>query len=302
MKYKLLILLCVTLAFGCRRGGEEAGDIEETAQQVGDVMASIDEASDGSGNIANLEHSVQRTFARYAPNDVPDRAVIAAVLIPEAQAAGCFSGGTSVSGCSSNIITRTFNNCNIGSASLSGDVTLTWGGGATNCQISAAGHQVSRNPNFTLTGRRGATLAVKKTGANGQTISYVSGTSTNRVFQFTNDGIQRKFTVGSTVLLDNTTTTGSAITITGSNRANRVLTGGSLRVTNNLTSVTCDYIPQNVTWSSGTNSCNCPTQGSWTGSCSDGKSATLNITGCGTATYSQGETSTAVTFDRCTNI
>lgn len=305
MKNRSLILLCVALlTFGCKKGGEDAADIEETAQQIGDVMASIDEVSDGSGNIANLENSVQKTFARYAPSDVPERGVMASVLVPEAQAAGCFTGGTTVSSCSAapHTITKRFNNCNIGSASLSGDVTLVWSGaGVTSCSISAATQQVARTPSFTLTGRRGATLTVSKTGAAGQVIKYVSGSGTTRIFEFTNDGIKRKFTVGATTLLENTTATSAAITITGSDRSNRVMSGGSLRITNNLTGVTCDYSPQNVTWTSA-NPCNCPTQGSWTGSCSDGASATLSITGCGTASYSQGGSSTTLTFDRCTNI
>jgi hypothetical protein len=301
MKYKILLLLCVTLVFGCRRNSDDASaEIEETAQQIGDVMASVDEAGDSSGNIASLENSMQKTFERHAPEEIPHPSMVASIVIPKAEAASCFTSGATYSSCSSSTDgtrVRTFNNCSIGTASLSGDVTFVWSGGASNCRISAASQQVERKPNFILTGRRGATLTVSTPGANGQVLAYQSGTAANRVFQFTNGGIKRKFTAGGNTLFDNTTTTTSAITITGSDRNNRVMNGGTLRVTNNLTSVTCDYTPTNVTWA-GT-SCNCPTSGSWSGTCSNGRTTTLNITGCGMGTYTEGSDTITVAFDRC---
>jgi hypothetical protein len=118
------------------------------------------------------------------------------------------------------------------------------------------------------------------------------------VFTYSNDGISRVFTLGATTLFNQTTTTTSPVTITGGARANRVMSGGNIRVTNNLTSVTCNYVPTSVTWAA-SGSCNCPETGSWAGSCSNGKSTTLSITGCGTANYTEGSETTAVTFDRC---
>lgn len=305
MKYKILVLLCVTLAFGCRKSTDNASaEIEETAQQIGDVMASIDESSGSSnGNIASIQNSIQKTFERYAPEEIPHPSMVASVIIPKAEAASCSTvgaSGTTYETCgqtAANTIKKTFNNCSIGTASLSGDVTLTWAAGGTPCAIDAPTEKVERKPNFVLTGRRGATLAVTTPGPNGQVIEYTSGAGASRVFSFTNGGIKRKFTAGANTLFDNTTTTNSAITITGSDRTNRVVSGGSLRVANNLTSITCDYVPTNVTWAGTT--CNCPTSGSWSGTCSDGKTTTLNITGCGTATYSEGSDTVSVVFDRC---
>ena len=98
--------------------------------------------------------------------------------------------------------------------------------------------------------------------------------------------------------MDFTTTVTQPITITGEMRSGRVMTGGSLQVKNNITSVTCSYSPTNVTWAPGT-TCNCPTQGTWQGTCSDNKTSTLVLTGCGTGNYTEGTQTDPVTFDRC---
>lgn len=306
MKYKILLLLCVAMVFGCRKNDDNASaEIEETAQQIGDVMASVDEAGGSSGNIASIQNSIQKTFERYAPEEIPHPSMVASIIIPKVEAASCFTvgpTGTSFSTCSSatnGSITKTFNNCSIGTASLSGDITFAWTANGTQCAMDSLNEEVERKPNFVLTGRRGATLTVSTPNLNGQKLKLTSlnGGGVNRVFEFTNGGIKRKFTAGSNTLFDNTTTTNSAITITGSDRNNRVMTGGSLRVANNLTSVTCDYVPTNVTWAGTT--CNCPTSGSWSGTCSNGRSTTLNITGCGTGSYTEGSDTVSVVFDRC---
>jgi hypothetical protein len=308
MRSKILVLLCVTLVLGCNNGNNDAiSELEETAQQIGDVMASIDEAGGSSGNIASLQNSIQKTFQRHAPEEVPHPSLVASVIIPKAHAASCFTvgvTGTSYSACTSvtnGSITKTFNNCSIGTASLSGDITFAWTATGTQCAMDSVNEQIERNPNFVLTGRRGATLTVTKTGGTGQVVKLtnLNGGGANRIFEFTNGGINRKFTNNGTTLFDNTTTTTLAITITGSDRTNRALSGGSLRIANNLKSITCDYVPTNVTWAGGT--CNCPTSGSWAGTCSNGKTTTLNITGCGTGSYTEGSDTISVVFDRCGN-
>lgn len=216
-------------------------------------------------------------------------------LVSSAFAANCSTASTFGS-CSSNVITRTFSGCYIGFASFSGTVTLTWSGLSTNCLTIASGDLITRVPNFTVTGRRGATLTVSKTGTNGQRIARTTGT----VWSYTNDGIRRLFTSSTgTTLFDYTTTTTSAITINGSSRSSRNLNGGTLRVTDNVGGTTCDYTPSTVAWSS---SCNCPTSGSWSGSCSDGKSSTLTINSCGRATFVLDSVSQSVTLDRCYSI
>lgn len=297
MKSKVTLLLCVLMIWGCKKSStdESAEDVQENAQQVGDVMASIDESGGSSATLGYNENKyIEKTFERFAPGTY-QQSFASKYVLPKAEAASCASTGFATCNGSGQII-RTFNGCTVGAATFSGDVTLSWSNGAT-CAMGATGQHVTRVPNFTVTGRRNATLTVTKIGTNGQRLTWASGAGASKVFNFTNDGISRVFTLGSTTLFDQTTTTTSPITVTGTARTSRVMTGGSLRVTNNLNTLTCDYVPTNVTWASG--ACNCPTSGSWSGTCSNGRSTTLNITGCGTATYTEGTTTVDVTFDRC---
>lgn len=281
---------------GC--GNRASSDVEELGQQIGDLMAGVDESSGSNGGAyASMSNAAQgRAFARLEAQY--DRPLLARwapsfSLLSEAMASSCGVANTFGS-CSANTIVRTFGGCSIGSAVLDGTVTLTWGGGASSCQMTASGHSVARNPDFTLTGRRGATLSVVKTGTHGQVITREASAG---AYQFTNDGIRRTFTLASgTKLLDFSTETTAPISITGASRNGRVASGGSLRVTNHRTGVTCDVAPNAVTWSS---SCNCAASGTWSGSCSDGKAFTLDITGCGSASLTVGEDVQSFNFDRC---
>ena len=278
---------------GCN---SESADIQETGQQLGDVMASIDESGGSAGSFALLDSS-RRTYARVAPAELRGSWLATLLLPKSAYAWGCASSHTFGS-CTNNVITRTFDECVIGTTRTTGTVTLTYADGAVDntCQMTAPGHSVTRVPAFTVTGRRGATLTVSKSGEKGQVITRGEGDT----YSFSNDGIRRAFvTASGSTLFDFTTQTLSPITVTGTERANRVLTGGSLRVTNNLTGVTCDYTPTQVSWTEG---CNCPTSGSWAGKCSDGKATSLAITGCGNGNLKVGEAGEAFTFDRCYEI
>lgn len=306
MKNKIIALACAFLIFGCKQGAvTEEVDIQETAQQIGDIMASVDEAGGSSGSLAlnnNLEnYRSNKTFARFKQEGA-SAPLIANLFVSKAQAVSCLGNG--FGSCSGRTLTRSFNECTIGTGVVSGDVTLVWAGsGTTGCVLGSgstitAGDTITRSPNFTITGRRGAVLSVIKSGTVGQRLTYVGGVNPNMIFNFSNDGIRRRFTMPDTsVLFDQTTTVTIPITVTGNARTNRVMNGGFLQVTNNFSSVVCNYTPSNVTWNS--SSCNCPTQGSWSGSCSDGNSSTLEITGCGIANYTEGSNSTSVTFDRC---
>lgn len=298
---KIFIIAILSLIFtSCKKTATTAVDIEETAQQIGDVMASVDENGGSTGNIAGLEKSIYKTFAKNSPSDIHNNNVLTSLILPKAEAVSCLLGSAGFGTCNTSLRTkvRTFSNCSIGLVTLNGDVTFTWDNTGTNCSLgtSATNGTITRDPDFTVTGRRGATLTVTKTGTFGQMVTVTN--LTPLTFSFSNDGINRKFTSpGSDVLFDYTSTTTSNITVTGGTRSGRVMTGGTLRVTNNLSSVTCDFSPTNVTW--GSANCNCPTQGSWAGTCSDGKVTSLDITGCGTATYTEDTDEQDVVFDRC---
>lgn len=311
MKKLVLIWIVSLCVVGCKSSDEEAveTDIQETAQQVGDIMASMDEQGGDDGSVASLQnYKFQKTFERFNQEPpLPTATNIASMLISNAEAVTCYTSGTGTGwgSCSGRVITRSYNGCTIGAATLSGDVTLTWAGAGSACDWAgspSAGSTITRVPNFQLTGRRGATLAVTKTGTNGQVLTYVSGSGSSMVLNFTNDGIRRKFTSAlNATLFDQTTTVVSStpLVVTGNSRTSRVMNGGFLTVTDTLNGVICNFSPSNVTWNS--TSCNCPIQGSWSGSCDNGKSTTLTLTGCGTANYTEGGDITSVTFDRCSS-
>ena len=259
MKFILLLTIPFVL-FSCNKTTDvTTADIQETAQQIGDVMASVDEVGGASGSIASnsVQDSIEKTFKRHAPGELDEsyKSMIAKILQPQVNAATCSGAGFT---CTGRVLTRTFNGCTVGSATFNGTVTSTWAGAnGTGCTLgTVAGDTITRVPSFTVTGRRGATLSVTKTGSIGQRLTWASGTGTAKQFTFTNDGINRTFTVNTTPLFNQTTTVTTPITVTGTDRANRVMNGGVLRVSNAITNVNCDYAPANVTWTAG---CNCPT-------------------------------------------
>jgi hypothetical protein len=301
--YFFLFVTAIGIAAACGIKDDSTVDIEEIGQQVGDVMASVDESGGSGGTIAYLD-STYKTFARVAPSEVrPSWANwpswIEHLIEPSAFAASCVLSSTFGS-CSSNVITRSFGGCTVLGTTLSGTVALTWAGTSTNCQMQAVNDYLTRSPSFTITGRRGATLTVTKSGTYGQKITWTGGLGTSKTFSFTSDGIQRVFTSSDgSKLFDYTTAVTSTMTITGTSRSNRTISGGNLQVTNNLTSVSCNFVPSGIEW---TSTCNCPTAGSWTASCTDGKSSTLKITGCGSATLTLGDSTQNFTFDRCYGI
>lgn len=267
MKSSYLIFVSLLFIFpACER--HEGANLEgesEISQQIGDVMASIDEMGGASGAFS---------------------------LAAGAMSASCKIG--TWSSCTNNVITRTFGGCTIAGAIFNGTVELKFNDGTVDNTCSfGIGHDIERHPNFTITGPRGGVLTVSKTGSYGQRLARTSANT----YTFSSDGIRRVISAGGDTLFDLTTAThGTPLAITGINRDGRVMTGGTLRVTDHLSQVTCDYTPSNVTWS---HSCNCPVGGAWLGSCSDGRVTELAVTGCGRAIFTLGAKSANVSFDRC---
>lgn len=276
----------------------------EMAQQLGDVMSSIDEASGSAGSFAwmNQIQSAEKSMIAFASEEKSSKVKFIDYILPKAIASSCFGSGFSA--CTANTITRDFNDCTLGAATLSGSVALTFSGPTqATCKLSASSDQVTRNPNFTIS-TSGASVSVTKTTANGEVLTYVSGTGINKVLSLSNDGIRRVITSGSTTLYDVTTSTlnslsdSTPITVTGSDRSNRVLSGGTLRLQNNLgAGERCHISPSAVTWSGGT--CTCATSGTWSGTCETQGAFTLSLTGCGTGNLTVGTETAAVTFTRC---
>lgn len=297
LKYVLVLGLALS---ACKNKNEESSTTttsDEVAQNIGDMMAGVDESGGSTGEIAWQGEvlGAQHLLARATKKDLRWEA-LRSKLLPQAQAVSCYGQGFGA--CSSDVITRNFNNCTVGLSTISGTVTLTWGGSPSNCSMTTTGDSITRNPGFTITGPGGGTFQVSKTGTIGQKLTWASGSGSSKVLTYTNDGIRRVVTSASgTTLYDYTAATTADITVTGTTRSNRVINGGTLRVTNNSNSEYCELSPSNVTWSSG---CTCATSGTWSGTCSNGSSISLSISSCGSGTLSVGSTSTGIDFDRCT--
>jgi hypothetical protein len=295
------VLLSLVLAggglSGCANTNVSSEGLDEIAQQVGDLMASVDEFGGSGGTLSQYQKSFQKMEDRLDPHfTFPG-------LLPDAFAASCISAAT-FSGCNlgQRSVVKNFNNCSLGLATFSGSVSLTWGGSGSGCSLGippSAGATITRVPEFSVTGLRGATLEVsKESPANiGQRLTYVSGLGASAQFNVSSDGIRRVFTLpDGSRLLDFTSSTPEPLGLTGSGRTGRRLSGGVLRVRNNLEDFSCDFTPTNVTWSL---NCSCPISGSWQATCSDGTSSSINITGCGSAEFTFGTETQTISFDRC---
>jgi len=281
-------VVTASLASGCRRMGEDyEGQI---ASAVGEVMAAADEAV--QGGTATAMHQGVPTLR--TPDELRGplwrRALDA--IVPEAYAASCWPG--TLSGCNSGVRTRAFDRCTIGRSTLEGSVTFSFNRPAV-CAVVTAGDMVTRTAAFTLTGPYGGTLDVTSPGG-GQTL-----TRTVAGFDYSVGGMQRVLTgPGGRKLFDVSTRTTAPIVVTGTSRADLVIVSGALEVSHNVAGYKVTLVPENLTWSA---SCNCAVSGSLTGTVAggsaDGKSASVQLTGCGQATVTVDGETESVTLDRC---
>ena len=295
----------------------QSSETAEASQEVGDVMASIDESGGSTGSISyRVQDEAAVLFARadrHRPN-AEIRSILNTIgkpvesafnWFPNAEAFSCLNSVT-YGGCSGgDQRTRSFSGCTFGSLVLNGTITDRWNI-SNNCHLSSIGDTITRVPSYTVTRTNGDILTVSKTGTVGQRITWSGGSvGISQNFKFSNDGIKRSIASGATTLYDFTTTTTSDLQFTGSDRsANsgtnvRIMSGGTLHVYNSLTTVDCSFSPNAVAWNS---SCTCAVSGTWSGSCSNGKTHTLQITGCGTGTLTvSGSSNFSVVFDRCSS-
>lgn len=307
LKNTVLLTFCFAAILSSCKGTTadaiSAADTEETTQQIGETMSSIDETGGTSGSIASYMKRDANTFARYSPGSLGNPSAVASMMVPSADATACSAVNFGACGTpTANHRLRTFGGCTVNSSVVfNGTVDFAFNdAGGNSCALTAAPHSITRVPNYTVTGLRSASLSVSKSLSLGQTITLV-GLGPPKVFRFDNDGIRRVFTVAGVTLLDTTSTItvdsgGQPMKVTGGPRSGRVLTQGLLTVTNNLNSKACSFAPSNVTWNG---TCNCAVSGTWTGTCNDGTTSTVSLTGCGTAQATYGATTTSVTFDRC---
>jgi hypothetical protein len=279
-----------TAAGGCRQ--ESLADQGQIGAAVGEVMASADESTNGSGATAVVMPPLMR-LPKGLEGPAWRRALDS--VVPPAYAASCWL--STFTSCAAGVRTRAFDNCALGSATLDGSVTLTFSD--TNaCMVAAAGDSVNRTADFTLTGPYGGTLQVTSPGG-GQTL-----TRTAAGFDYSVQGMERVLTgPGGHTLFDIATQTTTPISITGTSRANLVIVSGALEIQHKLAGYTVTLVPQNLTWAP---TCNCAVSGSLTGTVSggkkDGKAATVTLTGCGQADVTIDGDSESVTMDRCVSL
>jgi hypothetical protein len=280
---RIIRLLPLLLLTGC--GGSATVSVtletEEFLQHIGETMAAIDESAGNAtstyGSLIPLKSSPQTSHSNWMSACDP----------------------LAYSTCTANVISRVFSGCTVDDVSFNGviDLNFTDAASDTTCELSAPGHTTTRTPNYTASISGGYTFTVTRTGVYGQRVTRGAGAN----YSLTSDGIKRVFSSGSDVLFSNISSTSSPMAFTGHSRLGRVLSSGTLQVDNQVTGVICNFSPTLVTWAA---TCTCATSGTWTGSCSNGKTfvITLGAT-CGQASLSvNGATATTLVFDRCYGI
>jgi hypothetical protein len=282
----VLAAMLVVVATGCRkRGGDD--EIDQIAASVGEVMSGLDESVSGGAATAMLPYrripdALRPPLWRRALDEV----------IPSAYAATCWE--PTFSACNaSGVRSKDFGGCNIGLATLTGTVQLTFTRPA--CVVTTAGDAVTRTADLTLTGLYGGTLEVTSPGG-GQTLTRTAGG-----FEYSVGGMERILTgAGGRTLFDVGTRTTAPIVVTGGSRADLKIVSGGFEIDHKLAGYKVTLTADNLTW---TGNCNCASSGTLTGTVSggrrDGRTASVTITACGEADVTiDGETE-SVSLDRC---
>jgi hypothetical protein len=283
----LIALTAVSAAAGtaCRRMALD--DPDQIGAAAGEAMASLDESLDGRMT------SARRPTLRM-PDELRTPAWLRALewVSPQAYAASCRQ--STFTACAAGVRTDTFDHCTLGTATLNGAVTLSFNRTAL-CAIVTAGDTVTRTADFTLTGPYGGTLTVTSPGG-GQTV-----TKTGAGFDYVVQGMERVLVgPGGRKLFDISTRTIAPLSVTGSSRADLTIVSGALEVTHNIAGYKVTLAPEALAWSS---ACNCAVSGRLTGTVQggrlSGKSASVQITGCGHAEVTVDGETESVTLDRC---
>lgn len=287
MSLRMMLGLILAVGMGCKPSDDDtlSAKTVETIETAVDEFAAFDEMSSSDGNFSLL-HRQKGDFEKLYPSP----GIQDLLGIPDAHAATCST--TFSYACSGSVMTQNWSDCTLGLARLNGSVTYTFSSG---CTVGITGDTVTRVPSYSILGRRLGSIAVTAAGVIGQRV-----TKTGSGFNFSNDGIRRKWTDNQAVVQsDVTTSTTSDLVFTGTNRATRELVAGTLRVRDNLTGNVCDISPTSVNWSA---TCTCPVDGRISGSCTDGKQFSVQFQGCGVVTIQVGDESGPLAIERCRSI
>lgn len=280
-------VLCMSMIAGCGSKGKGAAedDLSEAAQAVSDVVSGID---DNGG---------QSSFALANEGDQ------SAMALGDACSAATFNScGTSAS----QTMVKTYSSCTTAAGYLmSGTVTLKFS--EASCTMPVTGSPtVTRMPDLTLTGRRGATLRTTGTSHldyRGVTISGGQRLTRTGSTSFTYDvlGVHRTLTTSSgSLLADVSTRTIAAIAGSGLTRSGRTLSSGTIEVIHNIAHYVATWTLNSLTWGSST--CACPTSGNLSVSITGNVTATGSLsfgTTCGTGVWTVNGQSGDIKLDGC---
>ncbi len=297
MKTKIvnsLAILC--LLSSCIQNADDVYEIDaptELAQHVGDSLVSIDESGGTTNGQISYTNPVgfEKSFVRLAggqPMKFSD------LFVSQSYATTC--SDKVFEACANSQRVRNFAGCTIaGGGAINGNVTLTYTGAtATSCTAPASGNTISRIPNFSIVGLRGATFVVSAP-TTGQTMTRQSNLTS---FLLSNAGINRNFTTSRGTVVVDSTITATNLYVSGNSRLNRTVSGGSMSIEDHVSNSSCALtIATPLIW--GNDKCNCPTSGVINGTCTD--VPTMSITfgsTCGEVALDKG-TLQIVTLDRC---
>ncbi|MEN9797426.1 MAG: hypothetical protein RL653_1122 [Pseudomonadota bacterium] len=260
-------------------------EAEEVAIAVGDVLASVDEASQGGG-FAALWLRRPRAFEPAWH----ERWRALALGTAEAHAT---CAGLPFSACAEGRRSRTLEGCYLGWGYLEGEVSLRFDDAA--CGLASEGQGVTRTADIRLRGPRAGTLRLDADGGGVRLLRRAGG------FEVTVPGLRRTQVddAGATVL-DVRTTTAAPLALAGEGRAGRVLS---------LDGLVVEDVRGGLRWTVDAGAklawdaeCNCASSGVLGARASGERSARLRLelVGCGKGLLSvDGGKAEEVILDRC---
>jgi hypothetical protein len=281
MHPRLASLLLLLASAGCHP--LSADELAEVAQAAGELMASVDEASQGGGFAALW----LRRPAAFEPA-WHERLLQAAWPAAEAHAT---CAALPFSACDGGLRERTLNGCYLGWGYLEGSVRLQFDDAA--CALGAAGAGVTRTAEVRLRGPRAGDFVLDSEGGGVRVERAAAG------FTVTVPGFRRR------LLGEDGQPTSEVrgrslepFQLHGEARAGRTLSGGVLEVRDALAGTVVPLRAGTLTWDE---TCNCARSGTLTGTASGGRGTVkLEMASCGKARVSlDGAEPAEVILDRC---
>lgn len=296
MKSILLSLFMSFFLIGCGVLNFSEAGFDESTQSVASAFSTLDQMSSG---IQTATRSVSSLVDGLRPP----------------QKRSCLAGSFGVcegGGSRSRYRERTVDCTTAGGAEWAGTIRLDFTG--NNCRMDQLEETLTRTlpSNLTVTATRG-TITVSTDSkttwdgtevGGGQRLTLTDLDTRANTFSYEVLGVTRSAKTAADVELFNIsrhTPDGEAMTVTGTDRNNRTVTGGKLQVFHNLLAYTAEWVPTDVTWEE---TCTCPVSGSVAGTLTGSQTGSLNVTfnSCGTATVTRDGESQQVTLDSCSSV